>query len=211
DLINPGMVTWVRGSNVEGPQTPNDPKNITDDASQHILEIYRAPLHFIDSKIPFGRPKGQGNYLRAYGAPSHHPLHISFSTHLPCALPDWMAGWQVTELTDEACSWIRARCGRTMDYNLWIVHQRSQWWIQYGGFYIMLAHRSGNDGSFVALELKYLIKFHVPQRMNPTDSSLVAAGTPCYRTDLTAERLMMADVVLAGWDPARHCRSLQNR
>ena len=42
----------------------------------------------------------------AYGAPSHLPLHVSFSTHLPHALPDWMAGWQVTELTDEACSWV---------------------------------------------------------------------------------------------------------
>ncbi|CAB1455930.1 unnamed protein product [Pleuronectes platessa] len=47
---------------------------------------------------------------------------------------------------------IRTRCGRTMDYDFWIVHQRSQWWIQYGGFYIVLAHRSVNDGSFVALE-----------------------------------------------------------
>ncbi|CAB1433781.1 unnamed protein product [Pleuronectes platessa] len=47
---------------------------------------------------------------------------------------------------------IQARCGRTMDYDLWIVHQRSQWWVQYGGFYIVLAHRSVNDGSFVALE-----------------------------------------------------------
>ncbi|CAB1431311.1 unnamed protein product [Pleuronectes platessa] len=46
---------------------------------------------------------------------------------------------------------IRARCGRTMDYDLWIAHQRSQWWIQYGGFYIVRADRSGNDGSCVGL------------------------------------------------------------
>ncbi|CAB1444162.1 unnamed protein product [Pleuronectes platessa] len=46
---------------------------------------------------------------------------------------------------------IRARCGRTMDYDLWIAHQRSQWWIQYGGFYIVRADRSGNGGSCVTL------------------------------------------------------------
>ncbi|CAB1457399.1 unnamed protein product [Pleuronectes platessa] len=37
---------------------------------------------------------------------------------------------------------IRARCGRTMDYDVWTEHHRSQWWIQYGGFYIVRAHRS---------------------------------------------------------------------
>ncbi|CAB1437171.1 unnamed protein product [Pleuronectes platessa] len=31
---------------------------------------------------------------------------------------------------------IRARSSRTMDYDLWIAHQRSQWLIQYGGFYL---------------------------------------------------------------------------
>ena len=42
-------------------------------------------------------------------------------------------------------------CGRTMDYDFWIVHQRSQWWIQYGKFYIVRADRGGNGGSCVAL------------------------------------------------------------
>ncbi|CAB1415703.1 unnamed protein product [Pleuronectes platessa] len=46
---------------------------------------------------------------------------------------------------------IRARCGRTMDYDLWIAHQRSQWWIQYGGFYIVRAESTGNGGFCVAL------------------------------------------------------------
>ncbi|CAB1451099.1 unnamed protein product [Pleuronectes platessa] len=41
--------------------------------------------------------------------------------------------------------------GRTMDYDLRITHQRSQWWIQYGGFYIVRADRSGNGGSCVPL------------------------------------------------------------
>ncbi|CAB1425700.1 unnamed protein product [Pleuronectes platessa] len=46
---------------------------------------------------------------------------------------------------------IQGLCCRTMDYDLWIAHQRSQWWIQYGGFYILRADRSGNGGSCVAL------------------------------------------------------------
>ncbi|CAB1448936.1 unnamed protein product [Pleuronectes platessa] len=54
-------------------------------------------------------------------------------------------------LSRGTCPAIRARCGRTMDYDLWIVHQRSQWWIQYGGFYIVWAQHSGNGGSCVAL------------------------------------------------------------
>ncbi|CAB1455549.1 unnamed protein product [Pleuronectes platessa] len=32
-----------------------------------------------------------------------------------------------------------------MDYDLWIAHQRSQWWIQYGGVYIVWADNSGHD------------------------------------------------------------------
>ncbi|CAB1454288.1 unnamed protein product [Pleuronectes platessa] len=46
---------------------------------------------------------------------------------------------------------IQGLCCRTMDYDLWIVHQRSQWWIQFGRFYIVRADRSGNKGSCVAL------------------------------------------------------------
>ncbi|CAB1452401.1 unnamed protein product [Pleuronectes platessa] len=46
---------------------------------------------------------------------------------------------------------IRGLCGRSMDYDLWITHQRSQWWIQYGEFYIVQAYRSGIGGSCVAL------------------------------------------------------------
>ena len=42
DVINLGRITLAREYDVEKPQSPNELKNITDDASNSILEMYFA-------------------------------------------------------------------------------------------------------------------------------------------------------------------------
>lgn len=47
-----------------------------------------------------------GPQSRVHDSPPPNPPCTFSSTHLPLALPHWMTGWQVTGLTDEACSWV---------------------------------------------------------------------------------------------------------